>query len=218
MKSSVKNISYFLIVIFGLSLFVYAGSYSVRYIGTIPCTEKPNIEKGIRVFKVCDGKTKVIVGVDGLAPGDLLPKETAQRVAKLLWDKYHEMNIGGSTHSPVIIAHGKEVHTKRDMMIWEAELKRVVEQGYKLFHSPELGTNGISCDMCHPDASNTHPETYPKFQTQLKKIALLRDMINWCIENPLEGKKLSDDDERMKALESYILWTRRGKSLEPGKH
>jgi hypothetical protein len=23
--------------------------------------------------------------------------------------------------------------------------------------------------MCHPNASNTHPETDPKFQTQLKK-------------------------------------------------
>jgi hypothetical protein len=25
----------------------------------------------------------------------------------------------------------------------------------------------VSCDMCHPDAANTHPETYPKFQPQL---------------------------------------------------
>lgn len=34
--------------------------------------------------------------------------------------------------------------------------------------------------------------------------ALLRDLVNWCIENPLEGKQL-DDDPRMKALKAYIL-------------
>lgn len=62
------------------------------------------------------------------------------------------------------------------------------------------------------------PETYPKFQTQFKKVALLRDMINWCIENPLEGKKLADDDPQMKALEAYILSQRAGKTVEPGKH
>jgi len=30
--------------------------------------------------------------------------------------------------------------------------------------------------MCHPDAANTHPETYPKYQVQLQRVALLRDM------------------------------------------
>ena len=54
--------------------------------------------------------------------------------------------------------------------------------------------------------------------TQLKKIALLRDMINWCIENPLEGPKLADGDDKMKALEVYILSTRKGVQLDPGKH
>jgi 3',5'-cyclic AMP phosphodiesterase CpdA len=67
-------------------------------------------------------------------------------------------------------------------------------------------------------ASNTHPETYPKFQTQLKKVALLRDMVNWCILNPLEGKELAHDDPRMKALEAYILSERTGKALAIGKH
>ena len=48
--------------------------------------------------------------------------------------------------------------------------------------------------MCHPDAANTHPETYPKFQPQLGRVALLRDMINWCIEHPVRGKQLAADD------------------------
>ncbi|AXQ31632.1 hypothetical protein D0B54_04640 [Solimonas sp. K1W22B-7] len=76
----------------------------------------------------------------------------------------------------------------------------------------------VSCDMCHPRAANTHPETYPKFQEQLGKVALLRDMINWCIEHPVRGRKLADDDPKMKAMEAYILAQRKGKVLEYGKH
>jgi len=94
----------------------------------------------------------------------------------------------------------------------------MIDEGYKVFHDSSLGTNGISCDMCHPDASNTHAETYPKFQTQFKKVATLREMINWCIENPLEGAKLKHDDPKMIALETYITSARKVKILEPGKH
>ena len=72
--------------------------------------------------------------------------------------------------------------------------------------------------MCHPNAANTHPETYPKFQVQLQRVALLRDMINWCIENPVKGKPLADDDRRMRALEAFILAQRKGTKLEYGKH
>jgi cytochrome c len=71
--------------------------------------------------------------------------------------------------------------------------------------------------MCHPDASNTHPETYPKFQSQLGRVALLRDMINWCIEHPVRGKVLAPDDPNMRALEAYILAQRKGRALDYGK-
>jgi cytochrome c len=107
--------------------------------------------------------------------------------------------------------------TKEDLKKWEAAYMEVVLEGEKLFHSA-LGSNSVSCDMCHPNASNTHPETYPKFQKQLGKVVTLRDMINWCIENPLEGKPLGLNDPKMIALEAYITWERRGVPLEPGKH
>jgi thiosulfate dehydrogenase len=108
----------------------------------------------------------------------------------------------------------------RDFAMWQSELAHEVALGDKIFHSDkEIGSpEGIACAMCHPNASNTHPETYPKFQVQLKRVALLRDMINWCIENPVRGKRLADDDPKLRALEAYILWQRKGKELEPGKH
>ena len=85
-------------------------------------------------------------------------------------------------------------------------------------HSDELGSNGVACAMCHPNASNTHPETYPKFQQQLGKVVTLRDMINWCLQNPLEAQPLALDDPRMVAMEAYLAHERRGVELAPGKH
>jgi thiosulfate dehydrogenase len=215
-KRMMKKFIFLILIFLGFSLLAYAESNKVKFIGTSKCTEDVNIEEGSRVMKLCDGTTKVIVSIDGIKPGEKMPREVAQEVAGLMWEKYHEMNQK-KTQGEILLAHGKP-HTKREMMIWDTELDRMIEKGYKLFHSSEIGTNGISCDMCHPNASNTHPETYPKFQTQLKKVVLLRDMINWCIENPLEGKKLADDDESMKAIEAYIMSARKGKMMEYGKH
>jgi thiosulfate dehydrogenase len=98
--------------------------------------------------------------------------------------------------------------------------RKLVLEGAKIFHdSQRLGsTIAVSCDMCHPDASNTHPETYPKYQTQIGKTVLLRHMINWCVEHPLRGKPWAHDDPRMIAVEAYIYAQRKGEKLEFGKH
>lgn len=110
--------------------------------------------------------------------------------------------------------------TERDREIWRASTEQLVAEGDRIFHDAKaLGsTDGISCDMCHPNAANTHPETYPKYQVQLGRVAMLRDMINWCVENPVRGKPFADDDPRMKALEAYIIAQRRGVALDYGKH
>ncbi|HXG67180.1 MAG TPA: cytochrome C [Blastocatellia bacterium] len=108
----------------------------------------------------------------------------------------------------------------RDNAIWAREVAREVAYGDQIFHDDKLidSENGVACAMCHPNAANTHPETYPKFQIQLKRVALLRDMINWCIENPCRGKKLAADDPKMRALEAYIMAQRKGVPMEYGKH
>jgi thiosulfate dehydrogenase len=71
--------------------------------------------------------------------------------------------------------------------------------------------------MCHPDAANTHPETYPKFQVQMGRVVLLRDMINWCIEQAVRGEVLSTDDPNMRALEAYIIAQRKGVRMNYGR-
>ena len=116
-----------------------------------------------------------------------------------------------------VLAYADEF-TKKDLERWQQEYMSVVEKGRELWVSPELGTNGVACAQCHPNAADTHPETYPKFQQQLGRVIALRDMINWCIQNPLEGPTLALDSPEMIALESYVMYERTGVALEPGKH
>ncbi len=108
--------------------------------------------------------------------------------------------------------------TKQDVERWTKEFISVVKEGDKLFHSSSLGKNKVSCDQCHPNAANTHPETYPKFQKQIGRVITLFEMVNWCLRNPLEGDPLAADDPRMVALLAYIHYERRGVPLSPGKH
>jgi thiosulfate dehydrogenase len=192
-----------------------------------------------RTVWACDRRKAVVV--QGVRPDEKLPPEKAQRVADVLTDlmRYCSEEITATIGVDQVItveANGRVYEdyvpgqdlpllkasfgepTEREQKIWQLELDKVVKEGDRLFHSNELGSNGLACAMCHPDASNTHPETYPKFQTQLKQVALLRHMVNWCIQNPLEGKPLAFDDPRMVALESFILSKRAGKPLMAGKH
>jgi len=108
--------------------------------------------------------------------------------------------------------------TAEDLKRWEGEYMSVVKIGRELWTSPTLGTNGVACAQCHPNGANTHPETYPKFQQQLGRVIALREMINWCLQNPLEGKPLEAGDARMVAIEAYLAYERRGVPMAPGKH
>jgi len=108
--------------------------------------------------------------------------------------------------------------TKEDTDRWMGQFEQVATEGRRLWTSPEIGTNGVACAQCHPNAANTHPETYPKFQKQLGRVVQLWEMINWCLQNPLEGEVLAADDPRMIAMQAYVYKERRGVKLDPGKH
>ncbi|MDH4023492.1 MAG: cytochrome C [Gammaproteobacteria bacterium] len=109
--------------------------------------------------------------------------------------------------------------SEKDLQRWQQQFQDTVQTGRALWTSgTDLGTNGVACAQCHPNAANTHPETYPKFQKQIGRVVRLWETINWCIRNPLEGKALAADDPKMVALEAYVTWERRGVALDPGKH
>ncbi len=106
----------------------------------------------------------------------------------------------------------------QDLERWQMEYQTVVDEGSILFHGGLGNSNTVSCDQCHPNAANTHPETYPKFQQQLGRVIALWEMINWCLLNPLETAPLAADDPKMIALQAYIAEERKGVALDPGKH
>ncbi|HWO19716.1 MAG TPA: hypothetical protein VNO30_13115 [Kofleriaceae bacterium] len=184
--------------------------------------------------RLCDNVTTVAL--------DQLPKSRgeAQAVADQLMDQWRRQHPDQEWETEVrrswtvkppfenkSVLEGQQAegasygrYTKTDILAWARESERAAMEGARVFHNGgELGsTISVSCDMCHPDAANTHPETYPKFQVQLGRVALLRDMINWCLQHPVRAPAMSADDPRMRAMEAYILAQRQGTPLNYGKH
>jgi len=186
--------------------------------------------------KLCDNHTTTTVPA-----GTAATRDTGQKIADSLMAKWKTANPGqdweaeerksrvilpAADNSAILTAstqapgHPYRNFTQQDVDTWKRETETFVVAGSRVFHSgDELGsTIAVSCDMCHPNAANTHPETYPKFQTQLGRVVLLRDMINWCLEHPVRAKPMDADDPRMRAMEAYIISQRTGTTLAYGKH
>ena len=154
------------------------------------------------------------------APGTRVAQAQGQAPAKTPTASSGAAEMKKDAAANAQAGHTYGAFSDRDQAIWKASTDQFVKEGHRVFHDAKAmgGTVAISCDMCHPDGSNTHPETYPKYQVQLGRVALLRDMINWCIQNPVRGKPLAEDDPRLKAMEAYIYAQRKGTPLEFGKH
>ncbi len=206
----------------------------------------PAARHGGTVVGLCDGQTAIEIDArpgtalsrdQAQAVSDRLMAQWKQQHPGARWDDAVAQNgqppraAAGpaqpttSTRSPPPARPSQQSGTytnfgARDELVWQKETQAFVDEGNAIFHDAKKlgGTIGVSCDMCHPNAANTHPESYPKYQVQLQRVALLRDMINWCIENPVKGKALPDDSRTLRALEAYILAQRKGHQLDYGRH
>lgn len=125
----------------------------------------------------------------------------------------------------------RQVPTKEQVDAYEQERLDWVRKGEALWHAephpvdrPDLkvpsngSTVGMACAMCHPDAADTNPETWPKYALQLSKVATLREQINWCVTRQLRAPALAADSEQMLAYEAFIMHWNKGKALDPGRH
>jgi len=117
--------------------------------------------------------------------------------------------------------------TPEQLKQYDAAFMDEVRRSDLLFHgdaaiAKKMGVNlsntGMACAMCHPMGANTHPGSFPKFQSTMGKFSALRDMINWCIEKPNQGEQIDTDSEAMHALETYIYWSNSGSVLDTGKY
>ena len=96
------------------------------------------------------------------------------------------------------------------------EIAAVIAKGDALWHDRTIGTNGMACNMCHPDAAVTHPETFPKFKSQMGSVVTAQQFINWCVIVPLQGKGFTLGSPELVALEAYMVSQNQGQSIEIG--
>ena len=95
----------------------------------------------------------------------------------------------------------------------KAELAKSIEGGKALFNDKSLGTSGQTCNTCHPNGGNFDDLgcKYPKYWGMAKKVMTLSQVVNWCIVNPLKGKALAWDDQKLTDLTAYCA------SVKPSK-
>jgi thiosulfate dehydrogenase len=98
------------------------------------------------------------------------------------------------------------------------ELAKSVANGKMLFSDTTLGTSGMTCNSCHMEggtkagkmgdmvvpAWDNLAAKYPKYFGMAKKVMTLDQVNNWCIVNPLKGKPLAWDDQRLTDLTAYV--------------
>ena len=100
----------------------------------------------------------------------------------------------------------------------QAELQKSIERGKALFMDTALGTSGMSCNSCHMEggtkagkmgdmtikAFDNLAAKYPKYFMMAKKVMTLDQVNNWCIVNPMKGKALSWDSQKLTDLTAYV--------------
>ncbi|NIN00238.1 MAG: c-type cytochrome [candidate division Zixibacteria bacterium] len=109
-----------------------------------------------------------------------------------------------------------------------AELAKSVANGKKLFNDKTLGTADMTCNSCHmeggtkegkmgetviPAWDNLAPK-YPKYFAMGKRVMTLDQVVQFCIVNPLKGKALAWDDQKLTDLTAYCASVKKAPKKE----
>jgi len=90
--------------------------------------------------------------------------------------------------------------------------KTLARMGRRLWKDKSLGTSGFSCNTCHPGGAGLKKKPYPKYIKMPNDIVTMDQMINYCVLNPMKGKALPWNSQKMTALAGYIASHSRGGS------
>ena len=118
--------------------------------------------------------------------------------------------------------------------------KAALNDGNKLFNDTGLGTNGLSCNSCHPSGSTTGGEAeikkkmghgpfkipianlvgasarFPKFKFPNNEVITLATMNNNCIRMFMSGKRLPLDSPESFNLAAYVSSLSNGDEVQVG--
>ena len=72
-----------------------------------------------------------------------------------------------------------------------------VAMGQALFESAALGSNGKSCASCHPGGKGLA-------ETGAYDDPVLKEMINFCIRDALEGKMFASEAQELDSMLLYL--------------
>jgi cytochrome c len=82
-----------------------------------------------------------------------------------------------------------------------------IEKGKALFNDPKLGTNGTTCNTCHPNGKGLEQagaKGKEQWVTPGGVTKTLEGAINICITMALKGKALDNKSQKMLDLAAYI--------------
>ena len=129
----------------------------------------------------------------------------------------------------VIIAYAqKEEPKKMAAADPAAELVKSVANGKKLFNDTTLGTSGLTCNSCHMEGGTKEGKMgetvipawdnlamkYPKYFMMAKRVMTLDQVVQFCIVNPLKGKALAWDDQKLTDLTAYCASVKKAPKME----
>src|SRR5690625_1848649 len=98
----------------------------------------------------------------------------------------------------------------------------IIEYGEELFNEtntvlPEKVGNELSCMSCHADGGISQSSSmvgvttqYPMYIPRSGHAVTLQDRINGCMVRSMNGEKLDQDSEEMRAIESYLAFISEG--------
>lgn len=93
------------------------------------------------------------------------------------------------------------------------ELKALA-RGKEIWFDPDAGTNGRSCESCHPRGAMTNAETYPRYKHILRTMATLSMSHNFAVVNESKGKPWELGSYDANALVLYVTSLANGKSIQ----
>ncbi len=124
----------------------------------------------------------------------------------------------------VSFANGKPMRMTEPRSIHQQCIRR----GDSLFHHAELGKNQLTCAHCHERSKAKRWEVegaeqgptlrgiaafYPRYRSELGKVATLEQQINYCIVKRQAGAGLPLDSEEIVGLCCYLASISRGKKI-----
>ena len=79
----------------------------------------------------------------------------------------------------------------------------LVKQGKKSWSNEKLGKSGFSCMTCHEDHELLTNKPWPHYINMAKDVFSLDQMINFCMLNPMDGKKIDPNSLQMTSMGAF---------------